>query len=119
MARPTHMLKSIIGVAIIVAIVLALPLLIPCALARNYLYRRHLRAAAEACACPSCGRPLGVEALQAADDHWRAHVAKLHRANPGARLRLLRFVHAICTGCCARLYFHEGSRTFRLTDATA
>jgi len=103
----------------VVAFVLALPVLLPYALFRHGLYLRRLRTAAEARPCPSCGRPLGADALRASDEHWRSHFAELQRANPGARLRLIRLVHAICTACGARLHFREGSGTFTLSEATA
>lgn len=104
---------------LLVAIVLSLPALVPYAIARHYLYKHRLLVAAKSRACPSCGRILGIEAINEADERWRAHVAELHRAHPGARLRLIRLVHAICVVCGARLSFREESGTFTRTEATA
>ena len=103
----------------VVAFVLALPVLLPCALVSNRLYRRRLRTVAESHACPSCGSILGFAALLAGDEHWRAYVADLHRLNPGVRFRLVRLVDAICTACGAQLHFREASGTFMLSGATA
>jgi hypothetical protein len=100
---------------ITIAIVLALPALIPYAFARHYLYKHRLRTAARNLACPSCGRILGIDALHEADKRWQAYVAELHRANPGARLRLVRLVRAVCLACGLMLSFREGSGTFTPT----
>ena len=97
---------------VVVALVLALPVLLPCAFVRHWISQRRLRNAAQSLPCPSCGRPLGIEALRAAEERWRAHAAELRRANPGVRLRLVRQLHAMCTACGARLQFREESRTF-------
>lgn len=104
---------------IAVALLLALPVLLPYAFVSRRLHQRRLRSAAEAQPCPSCGRPLGVAALQASDEQWRAHVAELHRAHPGARFRLVRLVYAICITCGAHLHFREASGTFTPSKATA
>jgi hypothetical protein len=104
---------------IVLAFVLALPALVPYAIGRHYLYLHRLRTAAKRSACPSCGRTLGIEALHDADEHWRAHLAELHRAYPGARLRVVRFVDAICVHCRASLRFREDSGTFTRTEAMA
>ena len=104
---------------IIVVMVLAFPVLIPYAFICHSVYEHRRRAAAKRRACPSCGRILGIEALYEADEYWRDYVAELHRANPGVKLRLVRFVHAICVVCCARLAFHEQSRDFTILKGEA
>src|SRR5262249_1619306 len=103
----------------VVAFVLALPVLLPCALISHRLHRRRLRTVAQAHPCPLCGNILSIAALRAGDEEWRAYVAALHRLNPGVRFRLVRLVHAICTACGARLHFREASGTFMLSEATA
>jgi len=92
---------------------------VPYAIGRHYLYQHRLRSAAKRSACPICGRPLGISALFEADEGWRSHIARLHRAHPGARLRLIRFVHAICADCGARLSFREHSGTFTPSEVLA
>jgi predicted RNA-binding Zn-ribbon protein involved in translation (DUF1610 family) len=104
---------------IVVAIVLALSALVPDAISRHFVYKHRLLAPARRSPCPACGRTLGIAALHEADEHWRAHVAELHRAHPGARLRLIRLVQATCVSCGAMLSFREDSGTFRRTEALA
>lgn len=103
----------------VVATVVALPVLIPYAIGRYYLDRHRLRAAARRIACPACGCPLGVEAVREADECWRSHVKWLCREHPGIRFRLVRMVQAICVHCGARLSFHEDSGSFTETKAVA
>jgi hypothetical protein len=102
---------------IVVAMVLALPALLPYAVVRHFLFKRRRLTAAKNQACPSCGRVLGIASLREADRHWRANVDELHRAHPGAKLRLVRLVDAICVGCGARLSFREDSGHFAPTAA--
>lgn len=102
----------------VLALVLTLPVLLPYALIAHQLYRRRLRRAAEAQSCPSCGGYLGIAALQASEDRWRAHVADLFRDHPGVRFRLVRLIHAVCTACGARLHFRKSFGAFVPSEAT-
>ena len=114
-----HLLNMRIPIPVIAtAFVLALPILIPFTLARQWLVQRRLRSAATCQPCPTCGNLIGSEALRNADECWRKHVAELHGANPGVRFRLIRLVHAICAVCGSRLKFREDSRTFAQTGVT-
>jgi hypothetical protein len=97
-----------------VVFILALPVILPVAAILHARYRHRLRGAAEKTACTVCGAILGSEALDKADEFWRAHVAKLHRDNPGVRFRLVRLVHAICVRCSAEYTFRETTRSFHL-----
>jgi hypothetical protein len=75
-------------------------------------YRKRLEAAAGTFACLSCSRILGLESLQRADAAWRAYFDKLHEENPGCRIRVQRYVHAICPACGACYTFLERERAF-------
>ena len=78
--------------------------------------RHRLLSAARQQPCPVCGQIIGTDAVDRADQIWRNHVAQLHRDNPGARLRLLRFLDAACGRCGAQLRFHRHSGKFTLLD---
>jgi hypothetical protein len=105
-------------VAVGIALILALPVLIPLAFALLYLDERRLRAAAKRAACPTCGRTLGIEALQQADEYWREYNAELQRIHPGRiNRRAPRNVHAICLHCRTALCFCEDLGTFNRTEA--
>jgi hypothetical protein len=93
----------------VIAFIVALPAIIPYAIVSHWLEMRRLRTAAKTQACPSCGRIPGIASLHAADEHWRAHVAELHRKYPGARFRLMRLVQAICIHCGTHLSFRENT----------
>jgi uncharacterized membrane protein YbhN (UPF0104 family) len=73
-------------------------------------HRRRLQAAARAFECLSCGGILGPESLRLADAAWREHFRKLLEKHH--RIRLLRYLHAICPACSARYTFVEHDRTF-------
>jgi hypothetical protein len=75
-------------------------------------YHKRLEAAAGGFACLSCSRILGLESLQLADAAWRAYFNKLHEENPGCRIRVQRYVHAICPACGTRYTFLERERAF-------
>jgi hypothetical protein len=116
--RRRKVLRTPIMLLFVVAVLLALPALVPYAFVCHYIDRRRLRIAAKSQACPSCGRILGIEALHLADERWRAHVAELHRSHPGVRFRLIRLVYAICLGCGAQLSFDKGAGTFEQMKVT-
>jgi len=53
---------------VVIAVVLALPALIPLVVVQHSLYKHRLRGAAKSQTCSSCGAVLGIEALQEADE---------------------------------------------------
>ena len=90
---------------VLVAFILALPMLLPVAIGRYYLYKHRIHTAAKRSVCPSCGHALGIDAVHRADAYWQSYVAELHRANPSVKFRLVRLIHAICGGCGAWFIF--------------
>jgi hypothetical protein len=96
----------------IVAFMIASPVLIPiAAMLRNRDLRR-MRAAADETRCEHCGAILGTESLRRADMDWVAHVAALQRARPTIRFRLVRRLWAKCVTCDAEYNFDATLRTF-------
>lgn len=59
--------------------------------------------------CPNCGRRLGAEALQLADDHYSRRMDEVHRNNPGCLISLIRDADAVCPHCGVR-YFYTAKR---------
>jgi len=108
--------SPIINALIIIVLILAIPVLAPIAMVLHDFDLRRLRAAAEKSACPACGRTLGVEALQLADELWLKHIVELRRTHPGVIFRLIRQVHAVCTHCQTNLCFCEDSKSFTKTE---
>lgn len=95
---------------------MAIPVLIPWAIVSTALSARRLRYTAQIAPCPNCGQPLGERSVALADEAWRDHVAALHRLAPGVRLRLIRFVQAICPGCGTQLRFDGATGHFSQTS---
>ena len=100
---------------VLVAFILALPMLLPVAIGRYYLYKHRIHTAAKRSVCPSCGHASASMPFIGPTRYWQSYVAELHRANPSVKFRLVRLIHAICGGCGAGLYFREESGTFTMT----
>ena len=102
-----------------VVLVVLLPVILPVVAVLDALDRRRRRTAAAGFACVVCGRVLGDEALACADRVWGEHTAAAARAHPGARLRMVRTVHAVCPRCGTRYTFLNAERTFVPEDQSA
>lgn len=58
--------------------------------------------------CENCATPLGLKAIELADELQSAYVVEMREKFAGARLRLKpRHVWAIC-GCCGAKYTYNG-----------
>jgi hypothetical protein len=98
------------------ALIAGLPLIIPAVIAWQALERRRRQREVQRCACETCGRILGSAALRLGDAAWDAEHRKiLDRLPPGARVRIMRTVDAICASCGTWYRWVEGLRTFRAT----
>jgi transcription elongation factor Elf1 len=104
------------GVLLVIAFVICIPLWIPALIVWNGVRKHRLRKAANAFTCVNCGATLGVDALARADREWGNQMRELMRQHPGVRFRILRTLHAICSGCGTRYTFHENERTFVVED---
>jgi hypothetical protein len=101
-----------VGVVVVSALLLTVPLWIPLVFVWDAQYRRRLRLAAEAFRCSTCGSTLGTAAVRRADEQWEAYVRELVRKNPGIRLRMVRLVHAVCVSCGTPYKYDDQERTF-------
>lgn len=97
----------------------ALPLLLPLALAGGLLRQRRLRAVARTQCCPICGAALGLASVRAGDQHWTAQLTELRRRFPDGRFRFARLVDAICPVCGVHLRFDEANRALVPNKTTA
>lgn len=93
----------------------ALPFAIPYAVFADCMFRRRLRCKARITDCPVCGALLGDKALELANQTWSNYVTELLRMYPGRKLRLVRFVNAICTQCGASLKYDKQSNILQIT----
>jgi len=75
-----------VGVVVVSALLLTVPLWIPLVFVWDAQYRRRLRPAAEAFRCSTCGSTLGTAAVRRADEQWEAYVRELGRKNPGKKV---------------------------------
>jgi ribosomal protein L34E len=103
-----------VGLVVVSALLLMVPLWIPVAMLWGARYRRRLRKAAESFRCSTCGSILGAAAVRRADEVWEAYVRELMRKNPDVRFRLVRTVHAICLSCGTPFKSVENDRTFEV-----
>ena len=88
------------------------PVILPYLCLTEGLRQRRLRAVAKTQPCPSCGRCLGVAAVEAAEAYRERRVRR-HEAQPTTKtLPVAIQVDAICTACGAHLRFDDGLRAF-------
>ena len=97
---------------LLVVLLITMPIWIPAGIVLSAVCRRRLRKAAEGFLCVQCGKVLGAAALKLADEVWAAHWLELQRKYPGARLRMVRTIHAVCPACGTQYEFLERERTF-------
>jgi hypothetical protein len=97
---------------VVIAVVIASPVLIPIAAVLHARERRHMRAVVRETRCEGCGAILGDASLHRADAVWGEYVATLHRDQPGILFRLLRRLWAVCTVCGAEYDFDAARRAF-------
>ena len=109
---------KLLVMGVMVCFVLCIPLWIPIAIVSRAAYLRRIRRAAKRFACVNCGRTLTVDALIRADEVWSEEERELMRENPGEIPRIIRTLHAICTGCGTRYSFNKRERTFVLETVT-
>jgi hypothetical protein len=94
-----------------VAAMLALPVMVPFAVASQFIYRRRMRADILASNCPACGAQLNPEAIARGEIRWREILQEILANHPSeVRLRIVRDVQAVCCACGAELTYREGSR---------
>jgi len=101
-------------VLIVIGFVIALPVIVPYALIANALTDRRRQRDADNFSCVQCGKILGHASIAKANEYWREHVGELHKRFPGARLRLVRDVWAICDVCGARYNYRTKDKAFKL-----
>jgi hypothetical protein len=99
-------------ILVVIGFVIALPVIVPYLLIANtFDDRRRVRDADNFC-CTQCGNILGQASITKANEYWLKHVRELHKRFPGARLRLIRDVWAICTECGAKYNYRTKDRTY-------
>ncbi|MGI4946742.1 MAG: hypothetical protein ACRYHQ_40325 [Janthinobacterium lividum] len=102
----------LVGTALM-ALLVALPILIPILAVDQAVTRRRKLAALAAAPCAVCGSSLSPDALDLADAGWGPAQA----AQPTMRLRrVVRRLHAICPVCGARYEWDGACRQFHLLD---
>jgi hypothetical protein len=95
------------------AIVAALPVLIPVVAVMQWRDGRRLRAKARSFPCVTCHRNLGDEAVALADKAWGEHMSELHwRPEQGIRRRVVRYIHAVCPHCGTQYQLIDATGTF-------
>lgn len=110
------------GIALLgIALIAALPLILPAAAVLHSLDCWRMRGAARRFTCLSCGTRLGREAIRLADDAWARELAERQAASPGALFRhglarIIRHLYAICPHCGARYDFDRRGGTFTALD---
>ncbi len=102
------------SIVIVIGCVIALPVIVPCALITEAFADRRRKRDADNFCCTQCGYILGQASIAKADDYWRQHVRELHKRFPGARLRLVRDVWAICAVCGANYNYRTKDKTYIL-----
>lgn len=108
--------RIIVTVAVVV-FVLLLPVIVPVAVVLHYVHQRKMRALILSARCPKCFAPLDDAAIARADERWREIMLDMSRQHPGARLRVVRDLHATCTICGAEITFVDASHTLILRTA--
>lgn len=106
-------------VLILIVCMIALPVIVPYALLANALDDRRRKRDADNFTCIRCGNILGQASIAKANEYWREHVHELHNRYPGARLRLVRDVYAICTVCGAGYSYSAADKTYVLRRLSA
>ena len=101
-------------IVIVIGCVIAVPVIVPYALITDAFADRRRKRDADNFCCTRCGNILGQASIEKADDYWRQHVRELHKRFPGARLRLVRDVWAICAMCGARYNYRTKDKTYIL-----
>ena len=100
-------------VAALMALLVALPILIPLLAVDQAVTRRRKLAALAAAPCAVCGSSLSPDALDLADAAWRSTPT----VQPAMRLRrVVRRLHAICPACGARYEWDGARRQFHLLN---
>ena len=95
-----------------VGFILLLPLILPTAFALNEIYLHRLRSATSRFVCTGCGQILGKQSLRLADVEWAKRMQEMRIKYPGARFRVVRDIHAICSKCGKQYRFLEQIRGF-------
>ena len=107
------MIKNIRECILVLFFILLLPILVPYSLLMDRVEKRRRRQLASRFVCEQCGKVLGVEALQLADEHWDEIVKSIiAKSEPGTRLRLVRTVEAICPHCGCLYLYRKAEGTF-------
>jgi hypothetical protein len=102
------------------AIVAALPVLIPVVAVMQWRDGRRLRAKARSFACLTCHRNLGDEAVALADKAWGDYMSALHwRPEQGIRRRVVRHIHAVCPHCGTQYQLIDATGTFAKVNGEA
>jgi hypothetical protein len=110
-------MRQVILLLMVVAFLIACPVLIPIAFVLHARDQRRMRAAADRARCGRCGAILGAASMHRANTVWAERVAALYRDRPGIRLRLVRRLWALCAACGAEYDFDATLRIFsRLPD---
>lgn len=100
-------------VTALLALLLALPILLPLLAVDQAVTRRRKLAALAANPCAVCGSSLSPDALDLADAVWGSAPS----VQPTMRLRrVVRRLHAICPACGARYEWDGPRRQFHLLD---
>ena len=101
-----------IAIPLLPMIVIAFPLAVPIAIVLHIRDRRRMRVVAERTRCECCGAVLGVASLPGADTEGTRRAAALQHTQLMMRLRLIRYVWAICAACGAEYDYDAGAHTF-------
>ncbi|QDT21056.1 hypothetical protein [Gimesia chilikensis] len=113
------MIKNIRECILVLFFILLLPILVPYSLLMDRVEKRRRRQLASRFVCEQCGKVLGVEALQLADERWDEIVKEIiAKSEPGTRLRLVRTVDAICPHCGCQYLYRKAERTFVVREVS-
>jgi hypothetical protein len=107
MRRPVFLLMT-------VGVLVAMPILLPMAIAYHVVERRRMRKAGARFSCVRCGAILGPRALDLADQAERERAEEMRRQHPFFAYRTICTCHAICPACGTRYAYLEHERTYVL-----
>ncbi|MBI1373016.1 MAG: hypothetical protein GC159_09670 [Phycisphaera sp.] len=112
-------LSPVVVAPLVVTFMAVVPLGIPVVLMVRAQRRWRLKRVAAEFQCTSCGNVVGKPGLDLADKAWREHLGALHGNELTARLRHVRWVHAICPTCEAAFAYVPSERTFVAAETVA
>ena len=97
--------------------ILAIPALVPVAIAAELLRKRRLRKSVITFHCLQCGSILGAQSIHLANKKWASILTAILNSHPDdVRLRIVRDLDAICPDCGCPYVYRDQERTFVVRD---